>query len=168
MTTEQEAAALGTRRQAATDYALSRRQALRVGLATAALLWLEACTTTNPSSDGLSSAHQHLQQTLADIADNEAQLETLTAIATDIEAQGEQLLAAHQAFLVAFDRLSLERNTESQVLLDLATDYNIEMTRQREALLRAQFAMREELEEDDWAAVVRALNRGVPAEGEDN
>lgn len=147
---------------------LSRRKMLRISLAAASLLTIGACTTGNPSKEKINSANQQLQLSLQEIAANDDALARLTAIAKRIETQSQQLIQLHNQFTAEFEALANKRNTDSTTLLEMAEDYNIRMIQQRDALIRTQDEVKGELNEDEWAEAVHALNQTSASRWENN
>jgi hypothetical protein len=141
---------------------ISRREALRIGLATASLLVVSACHSFVPFSGRRSdfdSASADLREKLDEVATNDVERARLASIARRLEAKARELITDHQEFQTNFDTLSIEREVSSTDLQRLGQEFQSRRIALRNDLLRLQDQLRGELTEEEWDQVVTALNR---------
>jgi hypothetical protein len=134
---------------------LDRRQLLK--LAAASVLLISACTEVKdePESD---RAISELASVLDEMASNDQQ-QTLIGIAERIETQARELVAEHQAFIADFNRLLNDRDATETDLGQLINAYADRRTFLRNNLLRLQDQLHTSLSPEEWAEVVKVLNR---------
>jgi hypothetical protein len=138
---------------------MTRRDAVRVSLVTAATLVVTGCLSPERSGPDLASAQRQLKRALDDVADDEVARTRLYSIAEQIERRARQLVEEHEAFLVRFDELSRNRGTTESELMDLVDSVAVrQRTALRDDLLRLQDELRAEVTRDDWAIVAEVLN----------
>ena len=138
--------------------ALDRREALRIALATSALLLVSGCGSFRKSESSLDKAYRDLQETLDDIAADDIRQDRLVSIAQQIEKRCQALTREHDEFRQQFDALSRQRDTTSSELTELAEGFATRRTVERDELLRMQDELRAELTEAEWIKAVKALN----------
>ena len=86
---------------------VSRREALRVGLAAASLLVLWGCQSSRGSQADLDEAHRSLRRTLDTIAEDDHRQARLASIARRIGNRSRDLVQEHDEFRARLDALSL-------------------------------------------------------------
>jgi hypothetical protein len=138
---------------------VSRRQLLRVGLATGVLLVIGGCTSFRGSGSDLEKAHRDLQGTLEGIAKDDEQQTELASIARRIEYRCRELTQEHDKFRERFNELSRQRETSSAELSALVEGFSERRTQQRDALLHLQDELRLALTQAEWSEAVYALKK---------
>ena len=136
---------------------VSRRDILRVGLATASLLLLSGCQSA--SKTDLDNANRSLRRTLDDIAGDDHQEARLASIARRIQNRSRDLVEEHDEFRARFDALTRDRDTTDARLDELIGDFAERRTAHRNELLHLQDELRAELTAEQWAEAVEALTR---------
>jgi predicted nucleic acid-binding Zn-ribbon protein len=133
---------------------LDRRRLLK--LAAASLLLAAGCTNTRQDSD-LDAAMSELDRLLDEMGENEQR--QVTSIVQRIQTRARELAAEHRTFTDNFDsQLSSYHVTEAQ-LEQLIETYNRRRTLLRNDLLHLQDELHAAMSPDDWAEVMRVLNR---------
>jgi len=125
--------------------ALDRREALRIALATSALLLVSGCGSFRKSESSLDKAYHNLHETLEAIATDDIRQDRLVSIARQIEKSCQELTREHDEFRQQFDALSRKRDTTSSELTELTEDFAARRTVERDELLRIQDELRTEL-----------------------
>ncbi len=138
---------------------VSRRQAIRIGLATASLLVLSSCQSPKGSGADLDKAHRSLRRTLDNIAGDDNQQARLASIARRIENRSRELVEEHDEFRARFDALSRDRDTTAAELDELVSEIAGRRTAQRNELLHLQDELRAELTAEEWAEAVKVLTQ---------
>ena len=139
--------------------ALDRREALRIALATSALLLVSGCGSFRKSDSSLDKAYLNLQETLDDIATDDIRQDRLFSIARQIEKRCQELTREHDEIHQQFDALSRKRDTTSFELTELMEGFATRSTVERDELLRMQDELRAELTEQEWTVAVEALDQ---------
>ena len=134
---------------------LDRRRLLKLAVASA--LVVAGCTNVRQESD-LDTAMNELDRQLDEIADDEQQLK-LTSIAQHIQIRASELAAEHRTFTDSFDRLLNTYDATEAQLEQLIEAYNRQRTLLRNELLHLQDELHTAMTPDQWAKVVRVLNR---------
>ena len=137
---------------------ISRRDALRIGLASAALFAISGCAIFGGSKTDLDKALSTLQKTLEGFGEDEVRQSKLISIARRIENRCRELIQEHEEFSATFEKLSIKRETTSGQLNEFVDGFTTRRTEQRNAILRLQDDLRLELSEEEWIEAVRALN----------
>ena len=133
---------------------LDRRRFLK--LAAASMLVVTACTSARHRSD-LDTAMDELNQLLDDMDTPEQQ--RVTVIAQRIRARARELADEHRTFTDSFDRMLKTYDSTEVQFTQLITGYNQRRKQMRNNLLRLQDELHTAMTPDDWAEVVRVLNR---------
>lgn len=133
---------------------LERRRFLK--LAAAAITVAAGCSRVKPEPD-LDTAMSELNRILKDIGDNGQK--QVISIAQRIKLRAGELADEHRAFTASFDRLLSRYDTNEAVLGELTGTYNRNRVLKRNELLRLQDELHAALTPDEWAEVVRVLNR---------
>ena len=133
---------------------LDRRWFLK--LAVASMLVVTACTNTRHGSD-LDAAMSELEQLIDDMDPDDQQ--RVTTIAQRIRASARELADEHRTFTGNFDHLLSTYDTTEAKLEQLIVDYGKRRTQMRDDLLRLQDQLHTAMAPEDWAEVVRVLNR---------
>jgi chromosome segregation ATPase len=134
---------------------LDRRRLLK--LAMASVLVVTGCTNVRQESD-LDTAMNELDRQLDEITDDEQQLK-LSSIAQRIQTAARELAAEHRTFTNSFEsQLSSYDATKAQ-LEQLIEAYNRQRTSLRNELLHLQDELHAAMTPDQWAEVVKVLNR---------
>ena len=141
---------------------LSRREALRIGLATASLFVVSGCQVFGSTSE-LESARNELMQSLEALGRDDVQEVGLLSIARQIASNTRVLVDEHDAFLSDFDRLTRNRDVSESDLQRLADLFSTRRVELRNGLFRLQDELRAEMTADEWTVVVKALNRKADA-----
>ena len=141
---------------------VSRREFLRIGLATATLVVVAGCGSLRRKSD-LDKAYQNLQNTLNSIAKDDAEQARLASLSQRIVDQCRALTKEHDEFRRKFDALSRQRDTKSTELDGLVDSFKTRRTQHRDAILRLQDDLRRELTEEEWTKAVEVLNEKAAA-----
>ncbi len=136
---------------------VSRRDALRISLATASLLIVAGCQSN--SAKALKSANKDLRKTLAGMAANDVQSARLASISRRLESRSRELMEDHLEFQDNFDTLSILPEVSSADLKRLGSEYQARRITLRNDLLRLQDELRAELTAEEWDEVVDALNK---------
>ncbi len=137
---------------------VSRRDALRVSLASAALLVVAGCQAGGRSKQ-LESASEELRRTIKGMSENDVERVRLASIARRLEARSRELLVDYREFQADFDTLSINRDVSSSELSRMTDEYQARRIAGRNDLLRLQDDLRAELTADEWDEVVDVLNR---------
>ncbi len=137
---------------------MSRRDALRVGLAAASLMFVAGCRSSGRSAD-LAAAHADLRRALDDFAVDGAERARLSSIAERMADASRKLLEVRQAFVDDFDRLAADPDVSSGDLQHMADGFGARSTALRDDLLRLQDELHAELTREEWVEVVEVLNR---------
>jgi hypothetical protein len=134
---------------------IDRRQLLK--LAAASVLLISACTCKQeePESERVLSELGSLLHEMADIDGRE----TLISIAERIESEGRYLVIEHRAFVSKFNTLLNDRDVSETQLGKLINAYAKRRATLRNKLLHLQEELHASLSPDEWAEVVRLLNR---------
>ena len=98
-----------------------------------------------------------LNRLLAEMDDNEQQ--RVTSIVLRIQARASELADEHRTFTDGFDRLLTTYDATDAELQQLIDDYNSYRTLMRNDLLQLQDELHAAMTPEDWAEVVRVLNR---------
>ena len=138
---------------------VSRRDALRVSLASAALLVVAGCQAGGRSIAQLESASKELRKTIEGMSENDVERVRLASIARRLEARSRELLVDYREFQDDFDTLSINRDVSSSELSRMTDEYQARRIAGRNDLLRLQDDLRAELTADEWDEVVDVLNR---------
>jgi hypothetical protein len=141
---------------------ISRREALRIGLATASLLFVSACqsfTAFPRRRSDFDSASADLNEKLDEVATDEVERARLASIARRLEAKARELITDYEEFQANLDALSIERQISSADLRRLGQEFEVRRIALRNDLLWLQDELRAELTEAEWDRVVTALNR---------
>jgi hypothetical protein len=138
---------------------LSRRDALRITLATSALLLVAGCGMFRKSESDLDKAFATLRDTLDELATDADQQERLVAIAGQIETACRALTDEHDAFVEQFEGDARQRDTSSSALEQVVEGFAERRTEHRNQLLGLQDDLRAELTEQEWTMAVEALNQ---------
>ena len=138
---------------------ISRREILRIALATSALLLVGGCAMIRKSDSDLDKAFGNLRTTLDEIATDADQQERLIAIAGQIEKACRDLTDEHDAFVEQFEGDARQRNTSSWDLEQVVEEFAGRRTKHRNQLLVLQDELRAELTEQEWTTAVEALNQ---------
>lgn len=133
---------------------VSRRSVLK--LAVASILVIAGCTNIRGESD-LDAAVSELSQLVKAMDDKEQQ--HITAIVRRIQEQANGLADEHRAFTDSFDRLLAAYDATGTQLQQLVESYNKHRVLKRNELLHLQDELHAAMNPDDWAEVVRVLNR---------
>lgn len=123
---------------------ISRREALRIGLATASLLVVSACQSFAPfpgRRSDFDSARDDLREQLDEIATNDVERARLASIARRLEAKARELITDYQEFQANFDTLSIEREVSSADLQRLDQEFQARRIALRNDLLAAPQAL---------------------------
>ena len=138
---------------------IDRRQLLK--LAAASVLLINACThkKQEPESQRALSELGSLLHEMADID----QRETLISIAERIESEGRYLVIEHQAFVSKFNTMLNDRDVTGTQLGKLINAYAERRAILRNNLLHLQDELHAYLSPEEWAEVVRLLNRAGKA-----
>jgi len=139
--------------------ALDRREALRIALATSALLLVSGCGSFRKSESSLDKAYRNLHETLDAIATDDIRQDRLVSIARQIEKHCQELTREHDEYRHQFDALSSKRDTTSSELTELTDGFATRRTAERDELLRIQDELRAELTEQEWTTAVKALDQ---------
>ena len=142
------------------DPELSRRQALRMALATSALLVLEGCGTLRRSE--LDQARRDLVHTIAELADDPRE-DALRSAAEHIVDAALELYDENEAFIKRFDKQSKDRDVSADQLQNTVNRFELRRGELRRNVLEAQDDLRRELTREEWAQAVQALNRKAKA-----
>jgi len=134
---------------------LDRRRLLKLAVASA--LVVAGCTNVRQGSD-LDTAMNELDRQLDVIADDEQQVK-LSSIAQRIQTAARKLAAEHRTFTDSFDRLLSSYDATEAQLGQLIEAYNRQRTLLRNELLHLQDELHATMTPDQWAEVVRVLNR---------
>ena len=138
---------------------VSRREALRVGLAAASLLVLWGCQSSKGSRADLDKAHRSLRRTLDNIAEDDHRQARLASIARRIENRSKELVEEHDEFRARFDALSRDRETTEAQLEELVSAFGSRRTSQRNDLMHLQDELRAELTAEEWVQAVESLTQ---------
>ena len=138
---------------------VSRRDALRVSLASAALLVVAGCQAGGSSTAQLESAVKELRKTIEGMSENDVERVRLASITRRLEARSRELLVDYREFQADFDTLSINRDVSSSELSRMTDEYQARRIAGRNDLLRLQDDLRAELTADEWDEVVDILNR---------
>jgi len=136
---------------------VSRREAMRVGLAAASLLVVWGCQSLKGSRADLDKAHRSLRRTLDNIAEDDHRQARLASIARRIENRSRELVEEYDEFRASFDALSRDRETTQTQLQELVSVFTDRRTTQRNSLLYLQDELRAELTSEEWDQAVEAL-----------
>jgi hypothetical protein len=120
------------------------------------MLVAAGCTRVRPESD-LDAAMSDLNQLIDEMGDNEQQRVTL--IVQRIQASARELADEHRTFTDTFDRLLRTYDATEAQLTRLIDTYNNRRTLMRNDLLHLQDELHIAMTPEDWAEVVRVLNR---------
>lgn len=142
---------------------LSRREALRISLASSALLLITGCSSLRKSESEQDKAFRKLRSTLDSLAGDTEQQARLISIAERIERTSRDLIIEHDDFLEQFEGAARKRETESATLATIVAGFDKRRARQRNDLLQIQDELRAELTEQEWALAIEALNRKTEA-----
>lgn len=126
---------------------IGRRDALRIGLASAALFAISGCAIFKGSKSDMDKALEGLQETLDGFGEDEVRQSKLTSIARRIENRCRELIQEHEEFSDTFDKLSIKRGTTSNQLHEFVNGFASRRTEQRNSILRLQDELRLELNE---------------------
>jgi uncharacterized protein YlxW (UPF0749 family) len=133
---------------------LDRRQLLK--LATASILVVTGCASTRGGS-GLDAAVSELGRLTEEMDGKEQQ--RITAIVQRIQEQANGLADEHRSFTDSFDRLLAANDATETQLQQLVENYNDRRVLKRNELLHLQDELHAAMRPEDWAEIVRALNR---------
>lgn len=137
--------------------AISRRQLLN--LAAVSLLVVTGCTSLRGGSE-LDATHDELGRILEDISDNYGEQVRLASVARRIEIRAGELVAEQREFLGSFDSLMSTRDVTEVQLGQSIDAYSERRKWLRNDLLHLQDELHGALQPDEWAEVVKILNRG--------
>lgn len=140
---------------------LSRRQALRMALATSALLVLEGCGTLRRSD--LDKARRDLLHTIAELAKDDEREDVLRSIGQRIADAAFELYDESEAFIERFDKQSKDRDISADQIQNTVNRFELRRVELRRNVLEAQDDLRRELTREEWAQAVQALNRKAKA-----
>ena len=143
---------------------VSRRDALRISVAAAAMLVIGGCKSSGSSKE-IDAASKDLGKALDKIASDDAERAELASIARRIQVGAREMLDDYRDFQGQFDTLSAMRDTTSDKLLDVARKYQARRMKLRNGLFRLQDELRSALTAEEWAEVVAILNRKAAAAG---
>jgi len=138
--------------------AVSRRDALRITLAAAAMMVVAGCQTS-PGSSELEAANKALRNTLEGMPASKERRARLVAIARRIETQSEAMLDDFRAFYDEFDKASIDRTVSGAELERMGREFQTRRVAQRNEMLELQDELRAELTDEEWQEVVETLNR---------
>ena len=99
-----------------------------------------------------------LDRQLDEIADDEQQLK-LSSIAQRIQTAARELAAEHRTFTESFNLLLSRYDATEAQLVQLIEAYNRQRTLLRNELLHLQDELHVAMTADQWAEVVKVLNR---------
>jgi hypothetical protein len=136
--------------------AISRRQLLN--LAAVSLLAVTGCTSFRGGSE-LDATHDELGRILDDISDNYGEQVRLASVARRIEIRAGELVAEQREFLGSFDSLMSTRDVTEVQLGQSIDAYSERRKWLRNDLLHLQEELHAALQPDEWAEVVKILNR---------
>jgi hypothetical protein len=156
--TARENAMEDSRTHAPPAAALSRRRALRISAAAAALFLLEGCRTSR-STQELKEAERDLRRTLDELAQGEQEKARLSSIAERITDAVTELHEENEAFLSRFHNLSIDPDVSADDLVETVNAFEVRRKTLRDATLRAQDDLRAELTAGEWAEAVAVLNQ---------
>jgi hypothetical protein len=138
---------------------LNRREALRISLATSALLLIAGYSVFRNSESDLDKAFQNLSTTIDSFAGDADQQARLISIAERIEKSCRDLTSEHDAFIEQFEAEAQRRDTSASVLDEIVEGFGQRRTVERDQLLRIQDELRAELTEQEWTTAVEALDQ---------
>ena len=138
---------------------LNRREALRISLASSALLLIAGCSAFRKSESDLDKAFRNLDTTMDSLAADSDQQASLISIAERIEKTCRDLTFEHDAFVEQFEAEAQRRETSSAELEKIVQGFGQRRTSERDQLLRIQDELRAELTEQEWATAVKALDQ---------
>ncbi len=137
---------------------VSRRDALRISLATASLLVVAGCQSGGSAARAFESASKDLRKTLDGMAANDVESARLASISRRLESRSRELLEDHLEFQSNLDTLSILPEVSSAELKRMGSEYQARRITLRNDLLRLQDELRAELTAEEWDEVVDALN----------
>jgi hypothetical protein len=137
---------------------VSRRGALRIGMASTALLALTGCGLLG-GARGSEAAYKNLADTLDALAASENQRALLRSISRRITNRCREIQEEHDEFRIRFDALSRDRDISASELEQLVEGFSARRVQHRSELLYAQDELRVALGETEWKTAIRALNR---------
>ena len=137
---------------------VSRRDALRMSLATASLLVVAGCQSSRSSAD-FDAASKDLRGMLDGMATGELDEARLASISRRLEVKARELIDDYQEFKSNLDTLTVNRDVSSDGLGEMASRYQARRIALRNDLYRLQDELRGELSAAEWEEVATALNR---------
>jgi hypothetical protein len=139
---------------------LSRRDAIRVGIAAATCFFACGCSAFGGESPSeFEQARRELFQILEGLDKGDVQEVRLLTIARRIGSDAGVLLDEQAAFLSDLDRLCCRADVSGSDLQTLADAFAVRRVQLRNDLFGLQDQLRAELSADEWANVAVALNR---------
>ena len=141
---------------------VTRRDILRISLAASAMFAIGACRSSSSHKE-IDKANKELRKTLDRIAQNDVVRTELASIARGIEARAREMVTAHREFLTDFDSLTVKADVTAEQLQRKADRFQTRRLELRNSLLRLQGELRAELNAEEWAEVVDALNKKASA-----
>ena len=142
-----------------TKMTLNRREALRISLASSALLLIAGCSAFRKSESDLDKAFRNLTTTMDSLAADSDQQASLISIAERIEQSCRDLTFEHDAFVEQFEVEAQRRDTSAAELEKIVQGFGQRRTSERDQLLRIQDELRAELTEQEWVTAVKALDQ---------
>jgi hypothetical protein len=138
---------------------LNRREALRISLASSALLLIAGCSVFKKSESDLDKAFRNLRTTIDSFSADTDQQARLISIAERIEKSCRDLTYEHDTFINLFEAEAQQREISSTVLDEIVEGFGQRRTVERDQLLRIQDELRAELTEQEWKTAVEALDQ---------
>ena len=137
---------------------LSRREVLRVGVASASLFVVSGCSLFGGGSE-LEEARSELVEALKKLEREQPQEVQLLAIARRIGAESRVMVDEHLASLLDLDGLSRNADVSAAELTTFGKSFRAHRNDVLMDLLRLQDELRAELTDEEWPTVVKAINR---------
>jgi len=139
------------------EHAISLNRRRLLSVAAASLLVIGGCATFR-RQDGLKTSINDLSSVLDSLGNDDKQV-WLRSIARRIEIRARDLGAEHQAFVDSFDSLLASHSVTTTQLKQFINTHSARRRWLRDDLLHLQDELHDALDPDEWADVIKVLNR---------